>query len=237
MNFNHAARVVKPGRTFLRELIRTMAIPKHSYHKVRLNLLCRADIAWWSIFISQWNGVSLFPSLPQGCTVVSDASGSWGSGAYTQAPTFKWFHLQWPQGWEQRNIAVKELIPIIISAGIWGKQWHGTTVEFLTDNMAVVHALTKGTARDPHLSHLLRCLFFLEAACRFEHRVSHIPGRQNVGADALSRNNLPIFMSLFPQAPTATPIPPSLLELLFNNNLSWTSPTWKSSFHSFLAVV
>ena len=191
-----------------------MAIPKHSYHKVRLNLLCRADIAWWSLFISQWNGVSLFPSLPQGCTVVSDASGSWGSG-----------------------VAVKELIPVIISAGIWGKQWHGTTVEFLIDNMAVVHALTKGTAQDPHLSHLLCCLLFLEATCRFEHRVSPIPGKQNVGADALSHNNLLVFMSLFPQAPTATPIPPSLLELLFNNNLSWTSPTWTASFHSFLAVV
>ena len=45
-HLGHAARVVRPGRTFLRELIRTMARPKHSYYKVRLNALCRADIEW-----------------------------------------------------------------------------------------------------------------------------------------------------------------------------------------------
>ena len=49
-------------------------------------------------------------------------------------------------------------------------------VGFLTDNMAVVHALTKRTAQDPHLSHFLHCLFFLEATCRFEHRVSTSQG-------------------------------------------------------------
>ena len=49
-------------------------------------------------------------------------------------------------------------------------------VEFLTDNTAVVHALTKCTAQDPHLSHFLHCLFFLEVTCRFEHRVSTSQG-------------------------------------------------------------
>ena len=49
---NHVARIVKPGRVFLRELINTMAIPKHSFHKVRINKLCRADIARWLLFIS-----------------------------------------------------------------------------------------------------------------------------------------------------------------------------------------
>ncbi len=239
-HLNHAAKVVRPGRTFLRELIRTMSIPKHSYHKVRLNLLCRADIAWWALFISQWNGVSLFPtSLPRGPSVVSDASGTWGCGAFTGDHLPIWFHLPWPpSGWEGKNIAVKEMIPMVISAGIWGKQWRGRTVEFRSDNMAVVHALSKGAAREPHLAHLLCCLSFLEATFGFEHRVSHIPGKLNMGADALSRNNVLTLSSLFPQAPSSSaPVPAPLLELLFNNSLSWISPTWKSLFQDFLATV
>ena len=199
---------------------RTMSVPKHSYHKARLNLLCQADIAWWTLFIPQWNGVSLFPaSLPLGPPVVSDASGTWGSGAFTCEHTLIWFDLPWPLRWEGKNIVVKELIPVVISAGIWGKQWHGRTVEFHSDNMAVVHALSKGSAREPHLAHLLRCLYFLEATFGFEHGVSHIPGKLNVGADALSRNNLLAFSSLFPQAPSrSVPVPAPLLELLFNDN-------------------
>ncbi len=37
-HLSHAAQVVKPGRTFLRELIRTMTIPKAGFHMVRLNI-------------------------------------------------------------------------------------------------------------------------------------------------------------------------------------------------------
>ena len=43
-HLSHASKVVKPGRPFMRELIRTMAIPKASFHLVRLNTQCRADI-------------------------------------------------------------------------------------------------------------------------------------------------------------------------------------------------
>lgn len=171
--------------------------------------------------------------------MVSDASGTWGCGAFTGDHLPIWFHLPWPpSGWEGKNIAVKEMIPMVISAGIWGKQWRGRTVEFRSDNMAVVHALSKGAAREPHLAHLLCCLSFLEATFGFEHRVSHIPGKLNMGADALSRNNVLTLSSLFPQAPSSSaPVPAPLLELLFNNSLSWISPTWKSLFQDFLATV
>ena len=65
-HLSHASKVVKPGRSFMRELIRTMAILKASFHLVRLNTQCRADIMWWSTFLSDWNGISLFPGMPLG---------------------------------------------------------------------------------------------------------------------------------------------------------------------------
>ena len=63
-HLSHASKVVKPGRTFMREVIRTMSIPRASHHLTRLNAQCRADLAWWSIFLASWNGISLFPGLP-----------------------------------------------------------------------------------------------------------------------------------------------------------------------------
>ena len=38
-------------------------------------------------------------------------------------------------------IATKEMIPIVISAAIYGNQWTGKIVHFRTDNMAVVHVV------------------------------------------------------------------------------------------------
>ena len=79
----HAATVVRPGRTFIRHLIDLSKKPRLASQKVRLNLDCRADLSWWADFIESWNGVALFPDLPPGPTVISDASGTWGCGAYT----------------------------------------------------------------------------------------------------------------------------------------------------------
>ena len=77
-----AAIVVWPGRTFLRLLIETAKIPKKQEHLVCLNGECKADLHWWDTFLEGWNGVALLPGRPVGDTVTSDASGSWGCGAF-----------------------------------------------------------------------------------------------------------------------------------------------------------
>ena len=55
---SHAAAVVRPGRVFLRQLI-TSKIPRLPSHKVRMNAKCRSDLAWWSVFVEEWNGLAL----------------------------------------------------------------------------------------------------------------------------------------------------------------------------------
>ena len=117
---SHAAAVVRPGRSFMRHLIDTMAIPRRQHHMVRLNLRCKADIAWWLSFVQGWNGVSFLPNLQVGASVVADASGSWGCGAYS-CRTLEWFQLPWPSSWDGICIATKELLPLVIAAAVWGK--------------------------------------------------------------------------------------------------------------------
>ena len=46
----------------------------------------------------------------------TDTSGSWGYGTFSG-----WFQLQWNMNLLSKSIAVKEMVPIIIAAAIWGE--------------------------------------------------------------------------------------------------------------------
>ena len=52
--------------------------------------------------------------------VFSDASGSWGCGAYSGS---QWFQLAWSSNATKKHIAVKELILVVLAAAVWGKHW------------------------------------------------------------------------------------------------------------------
>ncbi len=62
-------------------------------------------------------------------SLTSDASGSWGCGAWQNS---NWFQLKWDEHSVQLHIAAKELIPIIIAAIVWGKNWKGCRVTVCT---------------------------------------------------------------------------------------------------------
>ena len=77
-----ASTVIKPGRTFLRHMI---ARQVHLDAPLWLNMKFRSDITWWALFMDRWNGVSLVTSLftlPGDQHLTTDASRSWGCGAF-----------------------------------------------------------------------------------------------------------------------------------------------------------
>ncbi len=90
-------QVVRPGRSFLRrmlDLLHGTCTRPGSNDIIRLNTGFRADLAWWREFVSSWNGISFLappPHLPS-VEITSDASGSWGCGAWHGD---SWFQLPW----------------------------------------------------------------------------------------------------------------------------------------------
>ena len=75
----HAAKVVHPGRRFLREMFNLLSHGKKKWHRLRLTAGFRADLEWWHTFLSDWNGVSMMtqPDLHSpDIQIFSDASGS-----------------------------------------------------------------------------------------------------------------------------------------------------------------
>ena len=55
----HACKVVRPGRVFLRRVFDAIARVQRPHHPTCLNRSFRSDIAWWSVFLEHWNGVSM----------------------------------------------------------------------------------------------------------------------------------------------------------------------------------
>ena len=55
-------------------------------------------------------------------TITSDASGSWGCGAFWKS---KWFHFPWPSSLQGLPIATKELIPIVSGSSTFWSQMEG----------------------------------------------------------------------------------------------------------------
>ena len=114
----------------------------------------------------------------------------------------------------------KELVPVVIAAVLWGHKWARQRVRFISDNMAVVDLLRSRTTKDTIVMHLLRCLTFYAAFYQFTFESRHVPGAQNTAADAISRHNISLFLSLVPQAMQVT-IPPAVSDLLVNNLPDW----------------
>ena len=189
------------------------SIGSHLGHHIRLNSAARADIVWWLLFATNWNGISM-PWDSSVCSpafnIFTDASGSWGCGAYW---SFQWFHLKWPNHLQSLLIAIKELTPVVIAAAIFGRQWRGHLIQFSVDNMAVVHILNSTYSKDGHIMHLIH---ILGTNFDFWFIAKHIEGKANHLADDLSCDNLSHFFSQVPQAEhhPSSHIPATFLDLL-----------------------
>jgi len=99
--------------------------------------------------------------------------------------------------------------------------------------MAVVEIIKRRTAKDPLLMHLLRCLVFYAASFGFPFLAEHVSGAINTAADAISRNNIQLFLSLVPQMPCVS-ISQPVLDLLVTRRPNWGSCEWTTLFSSSL---
>ena len=235
---SHACKVVKPGKTFLRNLYQKLAETVQPYHHIRFNVPVRSDLMWWALFIRSWNGISmLLEYKPQrnDHEIWTDASGSFGCGAlwgrrWLQA-TWSEIYKETPHEVEDDGITLKEMIPIIIACALWGPHWRQSSVLVHCDNEGAVAVVNSGYSKVEKIMHLLRCLFFIRARFGMEVKAVHVPGRHNILADAISRNNLNALSSQIPEAAVYQEvIPEELLKLLMKERPDWTSVSWAKLF-------
>ncbi len=128
-HLQHATRVVRPGRPFLRRMIDLSTAVDELHYHIPLRSGFRSDLHWWALFTREWNGVGMMSSLSRKPTLTSDASGKWGCRAFTCAG--QWFQCKWNGKLATVHITTNELLPIVIACALWGREWQGKAVKCL----------------------------------------------------------------------------------------------------------
>jgi hypothetical protein len=156
-----------------------------------MNKAARADIKAWLIFLDNFNGVTMIPDSDwtSSCTLklYTDAS-NLGFGGVLGS---QWFQGRWPPNWTVteggKNIALLELVPIVLALEYWGNILTGRKIVLMCDNMALVHIINKQSTSHHEIMELVRRLV---VTCMLNNcliHAKHIPGFQNVIADRFSR--------------------------------------------------
>ena len=206
-----ASKVVKPGRMFLRRLIDLSTSVDSLHHFIYLNLEARADILWWLRFLPEWNGMAIIHPTPItniDLKLYTDAS-EVGFGCVYGT---HWAYGSW--GWDWRptdecNINVRELFAVWAAVYTWGKHWANKEVVVFTDNESIIEIWKNGTCPNKRMMVIVRALFFHAASLNLNIIMSHLPGKQNINADLLSRFQVEAFRR---RNPTADPEPTELPE-------------------------
>ena len=182
-----AAKVVVGGRPFLRRLYDLIkGIVKPHFH-IRLGKEARLDLSAWAMFLENYNGVSLIINdqwlASEKLELFTDASGIGFAGTLIG----QWFQGYWPPSWQDFNIAIKELFPIVVALILWSNILKDKHLLILCDNEAVVYVINSQTSKEKHLMSLIRTMTVSLMRNNVILRAKHVPGKQNIIADTLSR--------------------------------------------------
>lgn len=182
----HVAKCIRPARLFVSRLLEALRGMKKKYLRVSAEM--RADLLWFEEFSSQWNGVGLISSSPPDIDVYVDASGSGIGGTDGRAAYGGQIS---PVGDPANNISELEAVNLAVALQTFLSHADaGRHIRVFCDNMASVEVFTTGRGRNPIILECARSIWMLQALLGVEITYEHIPGVDNVFADALSRRHL-----------------------------------------------
>jgi len=88
-------------------------------------------------------------------------------------------------------IAYIELIAVLVGFSVFAKNYKNQFVTVYSDNTDVVSWLRKGRCRAGIGFKLLAAIEFFKRTYNLKVSARHIPGKQNISADLLSRGSIP----------------------------------------------
>ena len=171
----------------------------------------------WSHFIDHYNGKSIILEdvwqSSDKALLFTDASGAIRFAAVLGT---EWFPLSCDvvPGLSEKQIAIKELFPIVVALDLWGAHLTNQKILFMSDNAAVVHVINKQTCKEQTLMHLIRRLVLSSLSFNILFKAKHIPGKSNVLADHISRFNFQAAFQIAPHLnPQQTSVPSKFLTI------------------------
>lgn len=184
-----ASHVVPWGTAHTRPIFTLLSTLKQPSHKGQISCL-KWDLTWWVSWLQNGrNCRRIWP--PTACLdVYTDACPTAG-GAFCHGD---WVYTSWLADCpllQPHHINTKELAAVVLSALRWRHLWAGHHVIVHTDSDVTKAIINKGSARNMTCLHLLQLLGALAVDYGFTVSAVHIPGRDNVLADTISRLHEP----------------------------------------------
>jgi hypothetical protein len=185
---NWCSRVVRGGRTFLRNLINLIGRVSQPHHYVRIGAPAHADLLWWNTGLTLFHGSSPFLNdLPvPGAVFSTDACLEGGAGHFMG----DWFFVDWVRDFAsdfECNINVLELMCVLVAVQRWGHLWSGQHIMVRSDNCSTVASINNTTSRSSEMLVIVKELFWLSVKYNFLLSASFIPGKLNILSDRISR--------------------------------------------------
>ena len=198
-----AAKIVIPGRAFLRRLFDAVRRPVAI---IRLSAGMKDDLQWWSTFLKDWDGLKLLRHAAdrESWYIWTDASGNLGMGGYILKHPDLLLHVQdvfstrVPSRHARKDIQFKEMTAILQAIRLWIDRLHGTRLVLHCDNEDCVYGLRKSSMRGPAMTPL-RKIAMLVASHDILLIPTWIPTIANQLADDLSRFRYRKIADKFPQ--------------------------------------
>jgi hypothetical protein len=175
-------KAIKPARLFVNRIIALLRIaPTVGF--VHIGQDFKRDLEWFCRFAQVYNGRTRFDKALEiiDFEVYADASLK-GIGACVNNHVY-----HHPIEGDGSNIAYWEALNVLVALRTWAEKFRNRTVRIHCDNAAAVSVFQTSRASDKILQAVARNIWLLAATWDINLIVEHIPGKDNVVADLLSR--------------------------------------------------
>ena len=182
------AACVPPGRVFMARLLNALSLidSRHTILPVTSDNL--ADVNWWLVLLKHFNGTSIISAQTLLCdtSVFATDACLTGCGAICHN---EYFHHNFPAFLQQYSLSISELelLTIVVAIKLWAPKLSGTDITLQCDNMSCVHMINKKRSRNKFMQRCLRELWLYLSLSSIRLSVVHVPTRDNVIPDILSR--------------------------------------------------
>ncbi|KAJ8554880.1 hypothetical protein ON010_g9603 [Phytophthora cinnamomi] len=198
-SLRHVVTCIRPATAFFQRIASLRRL-SHRYSRIEVTEDVREDLRWFPIIltIAPLNAIRFdrfVDRVDPDYIVLMDASDSGICAAFPARKEFLQIQFDPEERWsiassnESFDINVRELLSAVFAAVVWGKTWRSTDsqpchVRFNIDNQsAVCWSNTRGS-RKVSAQLLLRVLALMEVQHNFDTSARHVPGVDNVLADA-----------------------------------------------------
>lgn len=198
------AVILPHTRPFLGQVFKCAHSVNSPYQVARLSTSAISDLHWWRLLILSGlddtrlltvpiDWAANLPPLSSDYEVLTDASSKIGAGLWFKDLGVK---VGWPWSpselhWiteSSVHINVLEFMATVVALAAFGPILSGSTVRVRSDNTAAVAWLRSRRTRDRRAEFMLRLFSMITFSFHIRVVSLHIPGSENVHADALSRD-------------------------------------------------